>query len=252
MSWSTLRMTRCTIDAPCASPLVSNDSATPGSPARPVRPMRCTYVSGSLGMSKLTTAWTAGTSRPRAATSVATSTGVWPCLNEFSTASRSCWRLSPWMEPARNSRIIAMHSWSHIRLVEQKTMMRAPGGLDLRIFASSAFFSCMPLTICTFCVMDLLATSFSSTPPMNTCTVWLTTNCDAIALTSRGHVALKNSVCRALGSARTIFWICGSKPMSSMRSASSSTRYETWPRRIWPASRKSFRRPGVAMTMATP
>eukprot|EP00955_Chlamydomonas_euryale_P090328 364533-Chlamydomonas_euryale.AAC.1 len=40
--------------------------------------MRCTYVSGSLGMSKLTTAWTAGTSRPRAATSVATSTGTRP------------------------------------------------------------------------------------------------------------------------------------------------------------------------------
>lgn len=55
----------------------------------------------------------------------------------------------------------------------------------------------------------------------------LRTNWEAICLTSRGHVAEKNSVCRFGGMARTIFWIWGSKPMSSMRSASSSTRYDT-------------------------
>jgi hypothetical protein len=45
-----------------------------------------------------------------------------------------------------------------------------------------------------------------------------------MALTSRGQVAEKKSVWRCAGMERTIFWICGSKPMSSMRSASSSTR----------------------------
>ena len=40
--------------------------------------------------------------------------------------------------------------------------------------------------------------------------------------------------------------------MSSMRSASSRTRYEVWARRAWPPSRKSLRRPGVAMTRCTP
>ena len=43
----------------------------------------------------------------------------------------------------------------------------------------------------TNCVMDLLATSFSSTPPMNTCTVRLVTKVLAICLTSRGQVALQ-------------------------------------------------------------
>ena len=71
-------------------------------------------------------------------------------------------------------------------------------------------------------------------------------------LTSLGHVAEKNSVCRSAGIDRTIRWICGSKPMSSMRSASSRTRYEIWCSRTMPPSRKSLRRPGVAMTSWTP
>mmetsp|Transcript_22562 Transcript_22562/g.53608 ORF Transcript_22562/g.53608 Transcript_22562/m.53608 type:complete len:215 (-) Transcript_22562:2-646(-) len=40
--------------------------------------------------------------------------------------------------------------------------------------------------------------------------------------------------------------------MSSMRSASSNTRYDTCPRLIWLLSRKSFSRPGVAMTACAP
>ncbi len=48
--------------------------ATPSRPARPVRPMRCTYASGEDGTSKFTTCDTCSMSRPRAATSVATST----------------------------------------------------------------------------------------------------------------------------------------------------------------------------------
>ena len=40
---------------------------------------------------------------------------------------------------------------------------------------------------------------------------------------SLGHVAVKNMVCRLFGTCCRIFWIWGSKPMSSIRSASSST-----------------------------
>jgi len=50
----------------------------------------------------------------------------------------------------------------------------------------------------------------------------------------------------------TIFLICGSKPMSSMRSASSSTRYVHRRRFVLPASRKSRSRPGVAMQISAP
>ena len=58
--------------------LVTSDVAEPSRPARPVRPMRCMYVSGISGKSKLITCDTPGMCRPRAATSVATSTGISP------------------------------------------------------------------------------------------------------------------------------------------------------------------------------
>lgn len=51
---------------------------------------------------------------------------------------------------------------------------------------------------------------------------------------------------------RTMVWICGSKPMSSMRSASSSTRYVTRRRLVTLDSSISIRRPGVAITISTP
>ena len=49
-----------------------------------------------------------------------------------------------------------------------------------------------------------------------------------------------------------IFLICGSKPMSSMRSASSSTRYVHRRRLVLPASRKSISLPGVAIQISAP
>ena len=82
--------------------------------------------------------------------------------------------------------------------------------------------------------------------------MFLVTNCAAIDLTSRGHVAEKNSVWRSRGMDATMRWIWGSKPMSSMRSASSNTRYDTWWSLTCWLSRKSFRRPGVAMMRCTP
>ena len=45
---------------------------------------------------------------------------------------------------------------------------------------------------------------------------------------------------------------CGSNPMSSILSASSSTKYVTLLRFVAPPSRWSIKRPGVAMTISTP
>jgi len=62
--------------------------------------------------------------------------------------------------------------------------------------------------------------------------------------TSLGQVACEHERLVLRGTWPTMRRICGSNPMSSMRSASSRTRYETccsWMRRI---SRKPFRRPG--------
>mmetsp|Transcript_49003 Transcript_49003/g.138959 ORF Transcript_49003/g.138959 Transcript_49003/m.138959 type:complete len:205 (-) Transcript_49003:244-858(-) len=70
--------------------------------------------------------------------------------------------------------------------------------------------------------------------------------------TSFGQVAVKNSVCRFLGTLAKILRIWGSKPMSSMRSASSRHSFMTPSTRTWPPSRKSFKRPGQAMMACTP
>ena len=73
-----------------------------------------------------------------------------------------------------------------------------------------------------------------------------------VDIRSRGHVADHMSVWRSGRIWLTILRSWGSKPMSSMRSASSSTRYVTRRRFVTPDSRKSMRRPGVAMTISTP
>lgn len=99
-------------------------------------------------------------------------------------------------------------------------------------------------------VIALLATS-SSTLPMVTWTGW-TRSSSAILRTSLGQVAVYIRVCRPEGMSLTIFRICGSNPISSMRSASSRTRYETCFRLIFRISRMSFNLPGVATTTSTP
>mmetsp|Transcript_70410 Transcript_70410/g.195965 ORF Transcript_70410/g.195965 Transcript_70410/m.195965 type:complete len:244 (-) Transcript_70410:371-1102(-) len=70
--------------------------------------------------------------------------------------------------------------------------------------------------------------------------------------TSFGQVAVKKSVWRFLGTLPKILRIWGSKPMSNIRSASSSTKYVTEPRDTTPESTKSTSRPGVATTICAP
>ena len=64
--------------------------------------------------------------------------------------------------------------------------------------------------------------------------------------TAPSSVAEKNIVCRFRGRRRTIRSTCGLNPMSSMRSASSSTRIRIPPSSTRRRSRRSIRRPGVA------
>ncbi len=70
--------------------------------------------------------------------------------------------------------------------------------------------------------------------------------------TSFSIVAEKNRLWRDFGRADRIFSIAGRKPISSMRSASSSTTVDTVRRSISLRFRKSSRRPGVAITICTP
>mmetsp|Transcript_57034 Transcript_57034/g.180540 ORF Transcript_57034/g.180540 Transcript_57034/m.180540 type:complete len:246 (-) Transcript_57034:158-895(-) len=67
-----------------------------------------------------------------------------------------------------------------------------------------------------------------------------------------GHVAENISVCRSLRMLLAMARMLGSKPRSSMRSASSSTKYVTRLSLMLPSSMRSWRRPGVATTKPTP
>ena len=65
-------------------------------------------------------------------------------------------------------------------------------------------------------------------------------------------VAENSSVCRRAGSMPAMRRTSRTKPMSSMRSASSSTKASTWSSRRWPCPIRSSRRPGVATRRSTP
>ena len=71
--------------------LVKKESAAPLRPLRPARPTLCVYCSTLPGMSQFTTCSSPVMSKPRPATSVATSTGDLPLLKSFNAWSRlSC------------------------------------------------------------------------------------------------------------------------------------------------------------------
>mmetsp|Transcript_8352 Transcript_8352/g.21921 ORF Transcript_8352/g.21921 Transcript_8352/m.21921 type:complete len:200 (-) Transcript_8352:396-995(-) len=122
--------------------------------------------------------------------------------------------------------------------------------LTVSMISSSRFdFSCSATTS-TFWVMFLLAAR--SSVPWRTWTGSLPRNSLAMATTSLGQVAVNMRVWRSGRIWETMERSWGSKPMSSMRSASSRTRYVTRLRFVFPDSRKSMSLPGVAMQISTP
>lgn len=73
--------------------------------------------------------------------------------------------------------------------------------------------------------------------------------------TFRGNVALKRTVCRSGRILLIIFIICGSKPKSNIRSASSITTYVTLRKFVifpFDVVRISIRRPGVHTIISAP
>mmetsp|Transcript_25731 Transcript_25731/g.77702 ORF Transcript_25731/g.77702 Transcript_25731/m.77702 type:complete len:214 (+) Transcript_25731:74-715(+) len=190
-------------------------------------------------------------SRPRAATSVATRTFRRPSFKPLRAASRSRCPLSPWMAPqGTRLRSSDCASWSHILFVEQKTrpfaalLLWSATPAFCRICMRTEFFS-LPRHVQTICVMSWLPLS-SSRLPICTCKASCR-NSEARRRMAGGQVAVKKSVCRCRGTRARILRICGSKPMSSMRSASSSTSLLMLSSRTCLPSRKSFSLPGVAM-----
>ena len=70
---------------------VTKLTATPIRPRRAVRPTRCVYSSGSVGTSQFTTSATSSMSRPRAPTSVVTSTGTTQARKRLRALSLARW-----------------------------------------------------------------------------------------------------------------------------------------------------------------
>mmetsp|Transcript_6251 Transcript_6251/g.16637 ORF Transcript_6251/g.16637 Transcript_6251/m.16637 type:complete len:292 (-) Transcript_6251:769-1644(-) len=194
-------------------------------------------------------------SRPRAATSVATSSLMRASLRSLSACSRSRWPLSPWMaEQGTPFWLRSRESWSHMRFVPQKTKVRffwfLSTSYSLRVLMSIWSLLSRGPTTFTIWVMSVLALSSSRSP------IWtlngLYRKSSASFLTSFGQVAVKKRVCLFCGTSFKILRIWGSNPMSSMRSASSSTNFATLSSRTCRPSRKSFSLPGVAMRQCTP
>ncbi len=69
---------------------------------------------------------------------------------------------------------------------------------------------------------------------------------------SGGMVAENSMVCFCFGSHFKIFFTSWMKPISSIRSASSSTKISSWSSLTNPCWYRSMRRPGVATKMSTP
>mmetsp|Transcript_24136 Transcript_24136/g.43179 ORF Transcript_24136/g.43179 Transcript_24136/m.43179 type:complete len:253 (+) Transcript_24136:816-1574(+) len=196
------------------------------------------------------TAVTSLTSKPRAATSVATSTGTRPSRNCLRTKSRDACVLSPCNEAERKAPVWLrrVDSISQRLLVPQKMMNLDPGGLVEMYDEICENLSRLLATTMTICLMVLAATSLSCTSPIKTAAGLLRTRACAVLCTEVGHVAEKKAVWRSAGRLRTMSLMSCSNPMSNMRSASSKTRYLVAERLISPDSTKSIRRPGVAIT----
>mmetsp|Transcript_61750 Transcript_61750/g.145523 ORF Transcript_61750/g.145523 Transcript_61750/m.145523 type:complete len:232 (+) Transcript_61750:360-1055(+) len=209
-------------------------------------------------------------SSPRAATSVAITIVTAPSLNLRSVDSRWLWLRSPLMLSALNpcsTQCWWIHLTSAFMFANTSTFFPCSGcpasnptinsrnAAHLLVFASSTL---------TRWVMALLAEILSSPRPTVTLTASLSSS-SAIAITPvtsgrpcSGHVAEKKRVWCASGSWCTILRMSRSNPMSSMRSASSSTSTDTQ-LRLTAASFPWFRmssmsisRPGVATIISHP
>mmetsp|Transcript_24486 Transcript_24486/g.76769 ORF Transcript_24486/g.76769 Transcript_24486/m.76769 type:complete len:212 (-) Transcript_24486:690-1325(-) len=195
---------------------------------------------------------TLGTSRPRPATpAVATSSVFSPRLNSSSVVSRSTWSMAAWM--AAQGYPFVTRSWkslSHLSWLCTNTMMEPRSNQTPRSCSSRMNLS---PSSCTSAICRMFSDA-TDLPPTVTSSGNLST-CFARRSTALGNVALKSSVCRSGRTWPRIMRICGSKPMSNMRSASSMTTKVTRSkdtRRPACIVRMSIMRPGVHTTTSAP
>ena len=188
-------------------------------------------------------------SMPRAAMSVATSTRVLPSLKPSSAATRAVWLLLPWIAAAVMPCLVRSRAiLSAPCLVRLNTSAFCTGGVRFLMSQGSRnfllpFSTKYRLWSMRSTVLDTGSTftkAGSCRMPAASCSI------------SLGMVALNIRFWRFAGSFAMTFFTSCTKPMSSIRSASSSTKTSRFDRSIWPCPMRSFRRPGQAMRMSTP
>mmetsp|Transcript_32495 Transcript_32495/g.81842 ORF Transcript_32495/g.81842 Transcript_32495/m.81842 type:complete len:243 (-) Transcript_32495:480-1208(-) len=175
-----------------------------------------------------------------------------PCLKAVSAACRLLWSMSPCSAPHFTPAAWSSASVSTAACLRLTNTSTSPSSTNEAIFAVSQLArGTSPLsTTSTACVTSALA-------PPGRPTVMVSASSPSTSVTRRltrsGMVALNSSACRSGRTASQMDRTCASNPMSSIRSASSSTRYVTRRRLAPPFMRhRSIRRPGVATTTSAP
>ncbi len=188
-----------------------------------------------------------GTSRPRAATSVATSTSTFPALKRSMAFSRAAWFRSPWSGVAGIPRASSRSDSSAAAfLVRAKTSTPSQSSASrIRTRASSLESprTCQNrwFTASTVVVRASIRTSAGSLSER-----------PATRAIAGGMVAENSAVCRSSGAASRIAVTSSRKPMRSISSASSRTTARIPERSRVPRRRWSWTRPGVPTTTCTP
>mmetsp|Transcript_2225 Transcript_2225/g.7812 ORF Transcript_2225/g.7812 Transcript_2225/m.7812 type:complete len:233 (-) Transcript_2225:273-971(-) len=193
-------------------------------------------------------------SSPRAATSVATSTGKLPLRNAANVFSRWLWGTSPWSS-RHPTRSVATSSLQPF-FVSQNTTARPPAGAytattsaTVRDSAGRGQGSAMCRTLSE--ALCVLSSSSTRSTVSRSGLMYLRITLD----TQGGSVAEKSAVWPGqapLPMVPKILSTSSWNPMSSMRSASSSTRCCVDVRSSAPRSMRSMTRPGVPTRMCTP
>ena len=200
-------------------------------------------------------------SSPRAATSDATRKRSDPSRNPSSVAVRTRWSRSPWIGaasyPCALSDLATM-STSVLRLQKMIAFFSPP----VSVSGPSASISARSNSRFCFAVWSLRVgvSSTSFWVIVSDVVAWRATSMRSgacrkvfvIRSISGAMVALKNSVCRVKGVSWKMRSISGMNPMSSIRSASSTTMIWTPVSNSLPRSKWSSRRPGVAISTSTP
>mmetsp|Transcript_16993 Transcript_16993/g.45825 ORF Transcript_16993/g.45825 Transcript_16993/m.45825 type:complete len:207 (-) Transcript_16993:664-1284(-) len=191
-------------------------------------------------------------SRPRAATSVATSTRILPFLNAAIVFSRVACGMSPWSALASYLSASLVRRSSHSALVSQKTMAFAVWPVymvmtSLMVLARDDQWDGMAMWRTS---VDALT---SRSPTRSTTLGPGRMYFGATSRTHAGMVAEKRHVWRSVCvHAPRMADMSSAKPMSSIWSASSSVAKRTDVRDSVPRSEWSLMRPGVPTIMSTP